>query len=112
MKNYPVEVVKNTIEGEFDIISGELPVCVGCGVAIDHNWPRTGTLEQPVCMRCEFSEIDVYEVRLNGSSFVERDVQQIIPLLESMDSGDEVYSVGKVRMKLAKYITLPEFEGF
>ena len=89
-----------------------LPICAGCGRLISHDWPRTGTMENPVCMPCEFSNIEVYKVELNGNHFVESDPKQIIPLLESMDKDDEPYTIGKVEMKLAEYITLPEFQGF
>jgi len=53
----------------------------------------------------------VYVVELDGSFLFEKELSNIIPLLEEMED-DSSYHISRKIMKTIKYLALPEFIGF
>ena len=86
--------------------------CFVCKKEIPDNHPSLYFKDQgeTICMGCEKAEIDVWRVSLPGSpgGYIDHDFQRVV---ESMDES-ESYIIRKERMKVGKYLVLPEFQGF
>ncbi len=86
--------------------------CVCCNQAIKSSWPRTGTIEKPICMRCEGAEIEVYRINVEGRCdyLFERDIALFMYGIDPLDG--DTYCIKRMEMPIAEFINLPEFEGF
>lgn len=86
--------------------------CAGCDKTIEDDHVRIGAGIHNLCMECEGTEIEVFVVESDGSYFVTKSLAGILSLIEEMSVEDEPYSISKKPIPLAKYLTLPEFDGF
>jgi RNase P subunit RPR2 len=88
-------------------------ICAHCNKTIEADEARVCISDRNlfVCKSCEDVTVLVYEIEYGGSSYIDRDLNNIIPTLEDMDEGDN-YNVSRERMKIVEYLSLPEFDGF
>lgn len=88
--------------------------CVNCGQVIPESAPCLTTKRGPVCMGCEFKEIEVYSMAENGEVYYEKDFIGILETFKeavaAMDS-DEQIIFGKRKMRALHYFDLPEWQG-
>lgn len=85
--------------------------CAGCGKDIPADHCALGVGDKSICMRCEGKSIKAYKVECGGDAYIGQDFNGVTSLLAGIDIGDE-YTISVVEMSLAKYLSLPEFQGF
>jgi len=88
--------------------------CVNCGRKIPDSAPCLTMRRGPICMGCEFKEIDVYSMTENGDTYYQKDFLGFLGAIEvavaSMDADDQIL-VGKKTMRALHYFDLPEWQG-
>lgn len=89
--------------------------CFVCGGDILNSHPcfNFPKKKQAICMGCEGAEIEVWRVSLPDcdGGYYDRDFDSMVEGLRHIDVGDS-YSIHKESMPAAKYLSLPEFQGF
>ena len=89
--------------------------CFVCKKVVEVDWPafRIYEKDKVVCMNCEGANIEVWRVSLPDKlgGYIERDFERMTEGLKHIDTGDSL-QVHKESMKVLKYLSLPDFEGF
>jgi hypothetical protein len=85
--------------------------CAGCGKKIPWDHCALGTGDKTICTNCEGASITVFKVSIDGSHYIDRDVNGVKVILDNMED-DDVHTVSRVKMRLTEYLSLPEFDGF
>lgn len=88
--------------------------CINCGQDIPPSSPCLTTRRGPICMGCEFKEIEVLAMTANGDVYYEKDpigfLEAVKEAMAAMDS-DEQIIIGKRKMRALHYFDLPEWQG-
>jgi len=88
--------------------------CINCGRDIQNSAPCLMTKRGPVCLGCEFKEIEVYKMKVNGDVYYEKEPLAFLDVFKDamtyMDI-DEQLTAGKCMMRVLHYFDLPEWQG-
>lgn len=86
-------------------------VCFVCLEELPPTWVQQGGAHMGCFEEWYEKEIPVWEIEVDGASYIEGTLANIQDLLENMDD-DSYYKITKTTMKQGKYKSLPEFTGF
>jgi len=86
--------------------------CLVCNKKVSLENKQLPTPNGPICMGCEFTEIEVWHVTSSGNGgYYDTHINNFTDMLNECDYG-EGYTIKKEKMRAAAYYNLPEFTGF